>query len=236
MWSSRTGVERRQHRRGALPVAAVLFRKQKAIGRFDVCDLSAGGVMLTGRREVAPDEPVRVLLPLPGREPLVIEGRVVRTSRGPNQTNTLAIRFLSTVGTRATIQDALDAPPGRCAPPEASAVLVVMDEGHSRDHLVDRIARVGRRALAAPTPLDAVRLLEDLRANIDAVVVDMRVGDLDGVDLMTYLEEEHPGVRRVLLRGELRPSAVGLMQASTFVHAFVADPSDEDALRAALVP
>lgn len=223
-----TEVDRRRHARlGEAPTTAVLFKRDAALGRFVVQNLSAGGVLLTGRQDVEADERVRVFLPLPGREPLVLEGRIARRALAANDLVALAVEFQRpSPGTEDAIQEALVSELTRRATGGAPKVLVLQDSEELCERLRQDLLALGRRVHVARTPLDAVRCLEDPDGGVEAAVVDVSVGDVDGLALMRFLREEYPTVRRILLQGAVRPSVVELMEAASFVHGVVAEPWD----------
>lgn len=228
-------MERRSHSRGDLPITAVLFKRNATLGRFVVQNLSAGGALLTGQHDVDVDERVRVVLPLPGREPLVLSGRVVRRASAPNQLCVLGVEFEHrSPRTEDEIQEALVTEIQRRATSSKPAVLVVQDSTHLCARLREDLERLGCRVLVARTPLDAVRLVEDPDQRVEQAFVDVSVGDLDGLALMHFIADEHPSVRRILVQGAVRPSVVELMQAASYVHGVIADPWDPDTLREAV--
>jgi len=231
MGGRQTEAERRSHSRADLPVTAVLFRKNATVGRFVVQNLSAGGALLTGRHEVEVDERVRVVLPLPGREPIVVDGTVVRRGAATAGVVALGVVFRNvSPAAEDAIQESLLTVMDRVDAAELPAVLVVQDDEVQAERLIQDLEALGRRVLAARTPLDAVRWLEDPKENVHAAIVDVCVSEADGLELVSFLHEEHPEIRRVLMQGAVRPSAVELMQVSSFVHAVLLDPWDPDTL------
>lgn len=216
-------------------MTAVVFERERTLGRFVVQNLSAGGALLTGRHDVGRNETVRVLLPLPGREPLVLWGRVVRRASAPNQLHVLGIEFEHpTPTTEDAIQEALVSEIQRRACASKPGVLVVQDSTELCDRLRADLELLGCRVLVATTPLDAVRLIEDPEQRIERVFVDVSVGEVAGLELMHFIAEEHPSVRRILVQGEVRPSVVELMRAASFVHGVIADPWDPETLHRAV--
>ncbi len=227
--------DRRRHRRTDVPLTAVLFRRDAALGRFVVQNLSAGGALLTGRRDVSADERVRVVLPFPGREPLVLDGRVARRASAPNQLVALAIEFRHrSPRTEDAIQEALVSELDRRAHVRAPTVLVIQDGEEICRRLAQDARAFGRPVRIASTPLDAVRWLEDPEAPIDVAFVDVSAGEVDGLALLRFLADEYPTVRRILLQGAVRPSAAELMQTASLVDGVLAEPWDPETLRETL--
>ena len=70
------------------------------------------------------------------------------------------------------------------------------------------------------------------RGRYDAVVTDLRMPDMDGVELLTAAMEHHPNVARIVLSGEIDPS-VGFKTVQC-AHQFIAKPCEAETLKAAL--
>jgi CheY-like chemotaxis protein len=229
--------ERRRTARAAPKITAVLFRGGSAVGRYLVQNLSAGGVLLTGRRSVDLDDHVRVVLPFPGRDAVVVEGRVTRCASAGNGIAAVAVelRHRSPVTEDAIQQamlDAILADDRRVRP----AVLLVEDCEDVCERITAGLVAAGRRVVTAATPLAAVQHLEDPTENIDTAFVDVSVGEADGLELVVFIRDEHPDIRRVLVQGTVRPSAAELMRSSELVHAVLDQGWDQDALSRALSP
>jgi putative nucleotidyltransferase with HDIG domain len=87
-----------------------------------------------------------------------------------------------------------------------------------RHHWTMQFAASGREALAC------------LECHpFDALVTDLRMPDMDGVELMTLAMELHPDVARIVLSGEIDPSA-GL-KTMRCAHQFIAKPCDAETLK-----
>jgi len=90
-----------------------------------------------------------------------------------------------------------------------------------RHHWTMQFAASGREALT---------WLE--RMSFDALVTDLRMPDMDGVELMTLAMQRHPEVARIVLSGEIDPSAG--FKSVRCAHQFIAKPCDAEALKGAL--
>lgn len=113
------------------------------------------------------------------------------------------------------------------------AVLVVTSGGGVHDSLVRTIEALGRRTLAARTPLDAMAMLVRDQA-VTAVVVDLDLETASGLELMSAIAEMAPAVRRVLVSARSRPQQLALAMQSGFVDDVLCAPPSTDELRRAL--
>ncbi len=84
-----------------------------------------------------------------------------------------------------------------------------------------QFAASGREALAC---LDG--------GSFDALVTDLRMPDMDGVELLTFAMEHHPNVARIVLSGEIDPAAG--FKTVRCAHQFIAKPCEAGALKTAL--
>jgi len=70
---------------------------------------------------------------------------------------------------------------------------------------------------------------------VERVVVDLMLGEHDGMDLIGFVAERRPAARRVLFSGMVGPGELSRYQAAGRVHAVMAKPWDRAELAAALV-
>lgn len=188
--------ERRTHDRVDLQATATLVQRGEAVGRFTVQNLSAGGALLTGAKDVANSAPLRLLLELPAGEKLAV-GAHVRRRATNGGTVALAVAFRHVEpGSEDRIQDAVVSVLDDRYRTEHPAVLIVDADETARLELVARIDAMGRRAIACAAPLDALRVLESGEP-IEAVVA--RDGVDSGPELLAWVAENHPKLRPILL-------------------------------------
>lgn len=79
-------------------------------------------------------------------------------------------------------------------------VLLVDDEVDFRETLAKRL---GRRGIEAATAPGAVEALAWLKANpgVDAVVLDVKMPGMDGIEALKHISASHPGVAVLMLSG-----------------------------------
>ncbi len=79
-------------------------------------------------------------------------------------------------------------------------VLLVDDEQDFRETLAKRLNRRGIEAACAP---GAVEALVWLKANpgVDAVVLDVKMPGMDGIEALKHIAASHPGVAVLMLSG-----------------------------------
>ncbi|WP_337175755.1 SpoIIE family protein phosphatase [Paludisphaera sp.] len=93
---------------------------------------------------------------------------------------------------------------------EASILVVDDDEGVLR--AVSRIlARGGRRVVEAPGPRAALELARG--APFDLAVVDVRMPEMNGFELMRTLKREHPDLDVIIMTGNVEESDENLLRA-----------------------
>ncbi len=112
----------------------------------------------------------------------------------------------------------------------APTVLVVEDDDFLRQRLVRALAERGMTAQGAATVAEALRLAEDAP---ELAVVDLRVGDASGLDVLRALLAKDPATRVVMLTGYGSiATAVEAMRLGA-VH-YLTKPADADQILAAL--
>jgi CheY-like chemotaxis protein len=141
---------------------------------------------------------VRVLLELPKCEPIPLDARVVRSTRAFCQVSALAVAFRHRGDeTEDWIQDAVL---GALVRAQRPAVLLVDDDPCGARGLEKEIAFVGRRVVRVPTALDAVQALEDTHRRFDLSFVSAQLRSTHAREVITFLAEEYPHLRRVLVQ------------------------------------
>ena len=217
--------ERRKHPRFAALSPAMIVGPNGVSGHCLVEDLSAGGARISGIFQLALGESVRLLLQLPGRGPFSLVGQVVRqfAAAGANHPASYGVSFVAApdavTGTHDQTVTAL-----RQVHSVDPVVLVVDDSTRTCFSLVKDLHMAGRKAIAVTTALDAIEWLLDGASHIDIALVDVVLGNADGCDLLNFLADEYPQVRRVLMSDSLHMPEVRRVQEDTRPHLVLHKP------------
>jgi CheY-like chemotaxis protein len=166
-----------------------------------VLNLATGGVALVGTSPLPLGAKVEISLPLGLPEPIALAGHILRerpTLNGPSfvvswDEPTAPVRDLL----QRTIDEAL-------ANAQIANVLVVDDSREVGHALRLQLWYLGHAAHAVTSPLEAVRVLE-VPNRVSVAIVDLVLGTADGLDLLAFLKDRHPYIRRVLLSGHTHP-------------------------------
>ena len=81
-------------------------------------------------------------------------------------------------------------------------ILLVEDCPLASRALARDLARLGLLPVVATTPLEAIHALTKTQGAFGAALVDFHLGCAEGTELLDYLREEHPLVRRVFFSGD----------------------------------
>jgi CheY-like chemotaxis protein len=229
--------ERRCSPRASLASRVVVRRQEESLGTFEVLNLAAGGMLLAGEppspsNQLAPDEGVNVVLDLALGKPLVLPGHLMGARRTRHGSAFVFAFSALPAPVRAELQVRID---GNVARARAAHVLVVDDSREIGDALCLQLDRLGMAAHAVTTPLEALRLLEEPN-QVQAAIVDMVLGGANGLDLLAYLSDQHPKIRRVLMSGHSAPGHLELtaMGHQASPHDVLAKPWSEATLTRAL--
>ncbi|HEY0707869.1 MAG TPA: response regulator [Polyangia bacterium] len=237
MPSSLPSSERRCSPRASLTSRAVVRRQQESLGTFEVLNLAAGGLLLAGDPPeagsgIAPDETVDVVLDLAAGDPLILPGHLMGARKTRHGSAFVFAFSALPAGVRAQLQTRID---DNVARAQAARVLVVDDSREIGDALCFQLDRLGQAAHAVTTPLEALRLLEEPN-QVQVAIVDMVLGGANGLDLLAYLSDQHPNIRRVLMSGH---AAAGQLELTArghqaMPHEVLAKPWSETTLTRAL--
>lgn len=235
MTSATAHGERRWHPRSAVVATAVVLTAKKYAGQYLVENLSAGGALLVGDARLEPGERLKMLLHLPGQKPISLSAEVIRRQVNDAQECLFAVAFRHlSPGIEDTIQQVVLAMLERLHDASHLEVLVIDDSREVCRALERDLRALGRRAVSAVTPLDAVGRLNDGARHIDTAIVDLRLGHADGLEFLTFLSDGHPGVRRILMSGNIRPCQLELAVTSGRAHAVLDKPWSRESLAKAI--
>ena len=217
--------DRRQRPRSEVPASAVLLAHGRSSGLYVVENLSAGGALLVGDGRLRPGERVTMLLQLPGLQPIRLHAEVLRQHAGEAGAARLAVAFRNLAPrVEDTIQQVVLASLERLSEASVPHVLVIDDLPQVCRALERDLQALGRRAVSAATPEAAVTSLCGGEQHIDVAIVDLRLGQADGLELLAFLTDRRPEVRRILMSGDLRRSQGQLAVSSGRAHAVLAKP------------
>lgn len=182
-----------------LRATATLLQKGDIVGRYTVQNLSAGGALLTGAKDVIKASPCRLLLELPSGESLTVGAHVRRRAvAGDVVALAVGFRHLSPQS-EDRIQDAvlqlLDESYRRRHP----AVLVVDASEAVRLSVASQLHALGCCVVPCEAPLSAMRVLEDPNEHVTAIVVRDAPGASPGPELLDWVAETYDRVRPILL-------------------------------------
>jgi CheY-like chemotaxis protein len=196
--------EKRSKACAGLPTSVTVLCEGRRLGRFQPLHLSEEGMLLAGKAPAAPGEPLELDLCFAGGRATRLAGLVARQGC-PDESELFAVVFAELDGeAREILRQAV-----RVATEQASTAtaLVVDDSPEICAALRRELARLGHTVVAVGSVEAAIGLFE--RDNqLSVALVDLFLVADDGRALLTYLARERPGVRRVLMSGELALSRV----------------------------
>ena len=225
--------ERRRHARALLRASAVLLRADDSLGSFRVVNASVGGLLLGGAMPAPVGTEVEVVLRIGLDDPVRTRGLICRQQQGRDGAG-FAIDFLGLAAEEVDrLQSAVDAFLERV---RSASILVVDDSREVGQALSLELAHLGHSAHAVQTPLEAVCLLEE-RNQVTVAIVDLLLGSEHGLDLLVYLSDRHPNVRRVLMSGHVQPAQLALSRhaaARSAPHEILSKPWTHETLARAV--
>jgi len=237
--------ERRHSFRVQVPARASVFHKGKLCGYFAVHDVSIGGCSLRGKLALPVSELVDVLLHLPHRAPLALSARVLRSEslatssaaheRNANASVEMGLRFEHTTPKAEDCLQDFVVETFTSAKVDDDLVAVVVEPRHAeRQALVRTLRELGRRAIGVATALDAVQLLGREGEHVDTVFIEAESSNLPSLELVEFLAQHHPRIRRVLVGEPNEIAAAWVAQATGEVHALLETPCDPEAVHRVL--
>lgn len=222
------GPERRRSPRAYVAAMASVFREGVKVGDYLADNISSGGAALLNGPELHEGALLGVSLRIFGGATLSLRARVVRgASRGGH----LAFQRPSAQAQDILQRAVLSALERQGKP----AVLVVHALTPVLGEIAGDLCKLRRRAILAPTPLDAIRWLCDPDQRIEVAMVERSLpSGIDGSEVLAFIGDDVPTVRRVLMSGG--PADEGLEQSvdGKTVHAALRRPWTSERLSRAL--
>lgn len=202
-------------------------------GSFVVDDLSSGGVRLRGAIAFGEGEQVAIALTGEGIQTVELAGDVVRAEL-------LDARWIVAVHFRELgdpIRDALRRVVLHAIARQRAAarkiVLVVDDERGIQTALAHELTLLGLDAHAVATPHGVIGCLHDPAMDVHTAFVDLGLGICDGLDVVAYLAEAYPRIRRIVMSGS-RDADMERAVATGKAHAMLRKPWERSDLRGCL--
>ncbi len=230
--------ERRLYARARVVATATVWVRGLCKGSYIVENLSWGGAYLSGGPAIREGEDVKVILELP-RGPVEVRGRVLR-SEAQARDAALAVRF-DEPARRA--RDAIGAAVGEALEKVAEdssvrpepTVLIVDGSLLVREALTRDLRCFGWEAACFSTPLDALTFLDRPEARIRVVLID-HTGPSHARDLLVFLADEKPDIRRVLMSDVAQRDPDELADAAARADAVLPKPWDQTTLADTIQP
>ena len=105
-------------------------------------------------------------------------------------------------------------------------VLVVDDSEGVGRAMVRDLRALGRQGVWVTNPLDAIKYLQAPLSRVEVAIVDFDLNTSDGLDVLAFLAQDYPAVRRVLMSGCVSNEVLDRACASGQAHTAFAKPWD----------
>jgi len=188
------GIDRRRAPRVSA-TGAVEFSTADVSRRGWLCDISLHGVRLSGLRIPAPGTRIAMRIPVPCHM-LRLSGTVVW--KGPERTGAVELDPM----TKAQQVELNNALLEHAPAPKGDAVLLMVDDPIEQRAIGNELLDRGYRLISRTTPLDAMQKLGDDEGEVCAAVVSANLPNGGGLDVLSFLAEERPRVRRAVMAPE----------------------------------
>ena len=166
----------------------MLFDRERCLGRHEVVNLAAGGVLLSGPANLAAGKRLTAILELPGQRALRAEAVVARQES--EATVALAFTRLSPSAEDA-IQSAIVDVLERA---RAAQVLIATPTPGPGLAIARALSAIDRHSFCVGSAVEAVRFFDLANQVVMAIADEAFAGDVLGA-----LAERHPGVIRIVL-------------------------------------
>lgn len=200
MGHARAQQDRRSSHRVDLDGRAVLFQRGHHVGQFRLENISAGGALVSGERELRPGHLVHLLIDFEtGEETMSLTGSVRRVRDGNNGVG-LAIAFpILSADQEDAIHDAvLRALLRRDGAIAHLPVLVFEPRRRVREEIESEIRSFGLPVSSVETLLDAVRELENEETQYAGLVIHSVTHDPQSMDVIEFFTDSE-NLRTIIL-------------------------------------
>jgi hypothetical protein len=214
MGHARTERNRRSNHRVDLEGRAILFQRGDRVGQYTLENISAGGAMVSGDRNLRPGHLVHLLIDLDtGEETMSLTGSV-RRARGNNGGVALAIAFpiLSADQEDAIHNAVLRALVRRDAIAAQRPLLVFEPRRRVREEIEAEIRSFGFPVAGVCSLAEAVRELESEETDYGGLIIHSATHDPPSMDVIEFFTKSDD-LRTIILpepNGELHERAKGL--------------------------
>lgn len=155
-------------------------------------DISVHGVRLAGLRIPPPGTRIAMRIPVPCHV-LRLSGTVVW--KGPDRTAAVELDPMTKPQQIALNNALLEHTPA----PRRDAVLLMLDDPDEQRAIGKELIDRGYRLISRSTPLDALQRLDEDRGEVCAAVVSANLPNGAALDVLGFLAEERPRVRRAVM-------------------------------------
>jgi CheY-like chemotaxis protein len=214
--------DRRRSLRVELAAPAALYADGGSPWVCEVDNLSLGGASLEGARaRTRVGDSVSVTIRLPGARAIRPHGRVARVRTVAGRVK-VAVEF---DGLSADVEDYIeDACLAALELAQEPRILVVDPRGFESATLARSLREAGHRVVPIATPLHAVAYLSERASSVAAIVVHLDLSQTTGAELLRYVADEYPRVRRLAVAGaEHRAEALELVEQGIACAAITTD-------------
>jgi len=204
------GADQRRSVRVLTPFTAVLLEKPGPEA-LSLIDLSTGGALISSSRDLHKDDTVRLVMSLGSAGPVALDAQVVRGPCGHGDSSEFALTFVE-----------LDEPVVHLLTETVLSHLSArLREVHREVLVIDRSSAV-RRSIRDALDLFGVHDISEGTSPLDAVTRLLRAptpyltsfvgapaGEIGAVELATFIMDEYPHTRVVLLIPTAEPATAG---------------------------
>jgi hypothetical protein len=226
---------RRRHSRREVTATALVFTPERMHGSFLLQDLSVGGACLVGHLDAEPGTELTLIVQCPGKTPFSVTATVVRHDNRGLTRGRAALTFSRLDAEQEDIiQDTIATAMERERARLAATVLVLAPEGEGREALETDLRAIGLESVGVSTPLEALAWLERPGTRITTAVIDVSPGAATGLDMLEFLGDYHPHIKRVVMADEVRPLRLDSALRSGRAHGVLRKPWDRRGLAEAV--